>query len=322
MDRMPTPTSQELPPNSIKLTPAKSFERLRRGEYQAKDLTGLSDLSKADLSEVKSRWGGLSESTRIAALTAMAKAANAQFDLDFQRMLLLALDDESATVRQHAISGLWEADSRSFIVRLLDIASTDPSQDVRAAATRELGRFAELAAADDLDDELASRLEQVLVENAFNVAIPNLIRRAALEGIAYHGNLSKISDLIEEFFASDDLPDQASALIAMGRTLDERWFERMIRAFESSDAEIRAAAAEATGLLGDPDAVTGLASLARDNDDEVRRAAIIALGQIGGTGATRALRQLKTIARESDQIAIDEALDGAQLESDPADFLG
>jgi hypothetical protein len=65
----------------------------------------------------------------------------------------------------------------------------------------------------------------------------------------------------------------------------------LIQALGDSDWEVRCAAAEALGAIGDPQAVPALIKALGDSDRDVRRAAAEALGKLGDPQAVPALIQ-------------------------------
>ena len=81
--------------------------------------------------------------------------------------------------------------------------------------------------------------------------------------------------------------------------------------------EIRFEAARSLGMVGNEDDVTDLGELVEDDDSDVRRASILALGEIGGPGAVRILRALANREDESVADLVRDALDNAQIGSDP-----
>lgn len=66
----------------------------------------------------------------------------------------------------------------------------------------------------------------------------------------------------------------------------------LVEAVSSGDPSVRAPAAEALGLIGDPAAVGALAVLLGDQDPEVRFAALLALGQIDDDQAALAVQSM------------------------------
>lgn len=246
----------------------------------------------------------------------MAELAETNVQYVLGRALRIALADPSPIVRQLAVAALWEDEGLDLIPIFLGFVEEDPAQDVRSEAAQGLGRFAELAAEDELEPETAERLRRTLVTVAADAHEPYLVRRRALESVAVFGDRAEVVDLIRNAYDADDAGLRAGALYAMGRSLDSGWLEAVVHEFGSPDSEMRYEAARASGELADDRAVPALARLANDEDIEVRQSAIGALGKIGGTSAVNALRRLATRAAASDREAIDDALEEALVSVD------
>jgi HEAT repeat protein len=234
--------------------------------------------------------------------------AEESVELTFGRALRIAIDDSSPAVRQLAIPTLWEDMSSDLRERLLEMIVTDDSQDVRAAAAQGLAKFANAFQADDADAVIRNQIWSRLYETAEDDAQPYIVRRRALESVAVFGSRPEVIQLITEAYGADDPGYHASALYAMGKTLDDRWVDILMNELESEDAEMRYEAARALGEIGDIRALPGLAEAAIDEDAEVRQEAIMALGLIGGQGPERILRRLAESANAADLQAIAEAL--------------
>jgi HEAT repeat protein len=302
-----TRTSLDTPPKD-EPTLADALMTIGQGTFHLRELRGLSDISRAEFATLVQSWPALSEEARIRTVQLMDELAEETVELNFARALRIALDDTSPAVRQLAIDALWEDDSVEICQRLLSILNLDESQDVRAAAAKGLGRFADVAIVGNLSSDLADELWKALLTAAENVSEPYLVRRRALESIAAFGSRPEVIDLIRKAYDADDAGFHTAALYAMGRTVDPRWLDILIEELESDDAEMRYEAARATGELGDVRAIPGLAIAAIDEDNEVRQEAIISLGRIGGKAAERELRRLAEDANEADQEAIAEAI--------------
>jgi hypothetical protein len=65
--------------------------------------------------------------------------------------------------------------------------------------------------------------------------------------------------------------------------------EEVLSQLGDADARVRAAAAEALGLIGDPQAMEGLLAHLEDPDAQVREAATVALGEMGDQRAVAGL---------------------------------
>ena len=295
----------------------ETIRALRQGPVRATDVARLSDLGREDGRLLAREWPTLPEATRVAIVRAMDELAEERVELTFGRALRVALDDEAAAVRQLAVAALWEDEREDLLERMLDLVERDPSQDVRAAAARGLGRFAERAAAGDLDEAVARRLRSTLAALAEDETVPYGVRRGALEAVGVFGREERVGELIRDAYEGDDEGLRASALYAMGRSLDTGWFGTLIDELQSPEAELRYEAARACGTLGDDRAVPELGQAARDGDVEVRQAAIAALGQVGGRGAVRVLRALAEEADEVDAETIEAAIEEALTVAEP-----
>lgn len=293
------------------------LQSLRQGVTRPVELVGLSDLDMADAKAVEAAWPGLPAETRLSALREIADMAEDRLDEHFGRFLRIALEDADGRVRQLAIAGLWEDEGSDLPARLAEIMETDESQDVRAQAALGLARFAELAELGQLDDDIAEDVRRRLFAVARNEDESWHVRRRAIEAASPFASDPRLAELIERLFEEEELGLRATAIYAMGRSMDGRWLATAINEFVSDDAEIRYEAARAAGLLAETDALPGLSELAQDDDLEVRLAAITSIGQIGGAAAVRILRRLAEDAPDTDDEAIDDALIEAAIATDP-----
>lgn len=321
---MPTPTFPEPLLNdeeAVVETPpppfAETVANIRAGPVRAVDVARLSDLSREDARLLARIWPALPEQSRVAIVREMDSLAEERVDLIFGRALRIALADDSAVVRQVAVAALWEDDRADLLEMLLEMVTDDPSQDVRAEAARTIGPFAERAVAGDLDEDLAERLRLTLIELAADDTTPYGVRRQALESVGVFGREDDVRACILDAYESDDQGLQASALYAMGRSLDSRWLGTVMDELRSPEAELRYDAARAAGFLGDDRVVPDLSQLSLDADDEVRHAAIAALGEIGGRAAVRVLLELAEDASPADLELIEAAVEEAASATEP-----
>ena len=310
---MSTPTSQA-PSRNPGATLEEVLVRLGAGSPSTGEILALSDLDRAAAEAFRNAWLWFPLDRRVTLVRRMDELLEDRIDLNFGHVLRVALDDSSAVVRQLAVTALWEDDSNDLLDRLLNLLRNDPSPDVRAAAAEQLGRFAERAEADDLDADLGARVRTALHAVLAVGASPLIVRRRALEAVASFASDPAVGGLIEEAFDSDEPGLRASALYAMGRSLNGRWLDLLIDELESDDGELRYEAARACGAIGDDRVLPALAPLTDDPDAEVRHAAIAALGRIGGRAASHVLERLLAEASDVDteliEAAIDEAAEG------------
>jgi HEAT repeat protein len=313
--------SLEILPNGDRPVDERPFSdvlhELSSGPIRATNVARLSDLGRADIKEFSRAWMGLDDETRIALVRQMDELAEERIELNFSRALRSVLDDDSAIVRQLAVNALWEDSTTELLDRLLTMLDTDPLPDVRAAAATALGRFADLAATDELDGERAETLRARLLDAATDPGTAPVIQRRALEAVGAFGNDEEVREALEGAYASEDQSLQASALFAMGRSHDTYWLDLLLGELAGAEAELRFEAARACGQLGHEDAIPELVPLGADEDTEVRHAAITALGQIGGRHAVRVLQRMaETADDEADAALIAEALEEAEATGD------
>jgi HEAT repeat protein len=138
-----------------------------------------------------------------------------------------------------------------------------------------------------------------------------------LESLGYSSR-PEVVTLIESTFHRENPEWQASALLAMGRSADERWEDEITVSLVNEDDRIRKAAVEAAGEL--PLKVAGpllLKLLEEEEDDEIISAAIWSLSQIGGEDVRTYLENMLDQSEDDEQIAyLEEALDNLAFTED------
>jgi HEAT repeat protein len=293
---------------------------LLRGDYPRSLLVGLSDLSARQAGQFKSAWARVAPEVRVAVVSELNDLAEERVDYLFDRALLAMLDDPEAGVRQRAVSGLWEHEDPHFASTLIAILESDDSEDVRAEAARGLGRYAEMVELETLPPAIAERVTAALLDTLADPEESMHVRGRALESAAVLHDSDALAEAIEQFFDEEDTGFRATALFAMGRSLNSKYLPTILNETSSDDAEIRFEAARAAGRMGDTDALPVLGELARDEDAEVRQAAINAMGEIGGTAASRYLSRLAEDASDAEIELIEAALEEAAVVSDPLLF--
>jgi HEAT repeat protein len=280
-----------------------------------RDLKPLSGLGREDHAEFWPAWVAVMPRRRAEIARAMVELAEDDIELDFTAAQIWLLDDDDAEVRASAIDGLWENTSATLLHQLLRLMRSDPAPAVRAAATLSLSRFAYQAALDELDTRDIQALRDGLLAMILDMRQPLDVRRRALESAGYFSDADAIQRQIELAYASDEQLLRESALVAMGRSMLERWLPTIGRALENQSPALRYEAARAAGEMGE-DARTllpKLTPLLNDPDSEVALAAIWALGQIGGDTAKRMLQQLRKNADDTRSQAAADALDELSL---------
>ncbi|MCC7358218.1 MAG: HEAT repeat domain-containing protein [Anaerolineales bacterium] len=289
---------------------SRVLARLRDAEHPVSmsSLYQLSDLAGADLEALEGAWAELPVERRRNILADLNEIGEANFEVTFESIFRLALEDEDAEVRATAIRALWETEDATLIAPLLQFLAHDPDVQVRAAAGSGLGRFVYLGEVEELPTAQARRVEEALL-NVVGGADALEVRRRALEAVAY-ASRPEVAPLIEAAYASSEPRLRVSAVFAMGRTAEAKWGPRVLAELNSPEPEMRYEAVRAAGELELRDAGPNLARLVSDPDTQVREAAIWSLGQIGGELARKTLKQLRRrVTDEDERDFIDEAID-------------
>lgn len=289
--------------------------RLRDPNLRFGSLRFLSGLTRGESGAVREAWPTLSLERRRRLVRAMDDLAELSVELDFARVLRIAMRDTDAEVRAHAIEALWEYELTDFLVALLDIVRHDESSTVRTAAAKALAPFAVRAAVGDIAEPLATQVHDELLASAQDLREPIEVRRRAIESLSPF-NDPPIATLITELYDRGDAEDRVSALYAMGRTFNPRWLGTLLDEIEAEESEVRFEATRALGELGQAEAVPDIIGRLDDEDRLVRIAAVIALGQIGSRAATNALREHRA-DEDDDEWA--EAIDAALAEASYSD---
>ena len=316
MLQMDTPTSQ-----AQANAPAARFDiclsQLTAGTFAYGQLAAFSDLSREHLRQLNHSWLVIALPIRRRLIADAIELAEENVHYRFDRLYRFALSDPNEEIRQLAISGLWEDETRSLLLELIEISQEDTSQDVRAAAISFLGdAVARLRSAGD-DADLGDRINELVMHFCGDKTLSTLIRRRAIEAVGGLEQTAETRQVILDAYQHGDQTLEAGAIEAMGRSHESRWRPLVLPILRSADAELRFEAARALGRIGTGDDVPDLSELTLDDDPDVRGAAIHALGDLGGPGAVRVLRNLAADAPESDREAIEDAIDSAMLANDP-----
>ncbi len=253
---------------------------------------------------------------------ALIEIAEENAEFDYRDVFSACLRDDDPEVRETSVEGLWDDDRPRTMRQLLLMLERDADEGVRAACAVGLGHFALRASLDELRASDAAQLRKAIVGAANNLDLPVEIRRRALESAGYfHG--ADIDEAIGRSYASGNEPLKASALVAIGHSLDTRWLPILQSELASEVPSHRYEAARATGEYGGHAAslLPSLFDLAEGNDTEVYTAAIWSIGQIGGEAARRTLRRLANDENPTRQEAAAEALSELEFAADPSKLV-
>ncbi len=312
---MSSTTDQEPTPNQ----PADVKQILSKaaaGHLESGRIADLSDPTRQQLRAFVSIWPTLPTETRRYLVREMARQAQENLALDFRRLLHQALEDDDSEVRALAIQSLWEEHSSSFLRALCELGRHEQDAAVQEAIAISLGRFAFMAEVNELDQEEAERTRSALL-HLLEHGRTWMVKRRALESAGYMTEDPEINCEILDTYQSEFEQERAGALVAMGHSLDNRWYGTVMRELANEDPDIRCEAVRAAGQFGNPDAIDALGKMIDDEDDEIRHVAIHSIGQIGGDKAVEMLRYLEKQADEDLKSEIDSALEEAKFLAEP-----
>ena len=282
-------------------------------------LIELSSLSSAEMQQFKETWAAVSSKRRLMIIQRLVEMAESNPELHFAAVFKACLKDGDDEVREHAISGLWEEEHRTIVPCLVEMLTSDPSNQVRAKAASALGKFASLAQDGKLLHKDCELVKSSLMQALENEEENTEVRRCALEAVAPF-DTSQIREYINWAYGNDDNQWKCSSLYAMGRTGKSEWSQYVIKEMSSPESIIRYGAANACGELGEEEIVPNLISLLQDEDVQVQLAVVNALGNIGGPLAKRALSRCVKIGDPTLEEASREALEIVEAMEDPLAF--
>ena len=288
-------------------------------EFPHRYLTQFSDIGPLELQTLLDVWPRVElkrKSTLLEGLEALVDNDTlVNFD-DFARPLLA---DPEAEVRVRALHLLGEYDDEKFIPKYLMMLKSDTDANVRAQVANNLGFFVAQGELEEISEETYSEVLAGLFESARGEDVAR-VHRQALESLGF-ASKPEVVVLIEAALKHKDADWQASALIAMGLSADERWEDQILRALLDENDTIRLAAAKAAGNLPLKSARTVLLRMLAEgeDDDEIIGAVIWSLSQIGGEDVRTFLEALldQVDEEDEDQIALlEEALDNLAFTED------
>lgn len=296
--------------------------------FKARYLYRLSDLEQIELDLLAQAWPQVPDWRRRALLEDIQALGERDTLLSYEALALFALLDSNPKVRLPALLVLHEYENPRFIENFLELLMKDDDVQVRAAAASALSRFVYLGELDELPERLYRKVEESLLHVHALETEEELVRRMALEAIGYSSR-ADVDALIEAAYASDDRSWIVSAMVAMGRSANERWAGQILESLGSRYPALRAEAARAAGEVEVREALPQLIEMLDDPDDMVVMAAIWALSQLGGTGVRKRLERMYRLAEDEetaefiemalDNLAFNEGADAFELLDLPDD---
>jgi HEAT repeat protein len=279
-------------------------------------LQEFSDIGALELKTLLDVWPRVKPSRKLTLLEELAALAEADTLVSFDDFARALLTDEDAQVRTRAIRLLDECEDLKIVPSYLDMLRNDSDVGVRIEAANALNLFVDLGELEEIPESIYHQVEDALLASTTSEDDAR-VRRAALESLGYSSR-PEVATLIESAFHREDPAWQTSALVAMGRSADERWDDQVTRSLINENDRIREAAVRAAGLLSLQSARPVLLKmLGEEEDAEILSAAIWSLSQIGGEDVRTYLENLLDQLEDDDQIAfLEEALDNLAFTED------
>lgn len=285
-------------------------------EFPRRYLREFSDLGNTELKSILDVWPRVELSRKMSLLEDLNALADTDTLVSFDDFARALLTDPDAQIRTRAIRLLDESETLDLVPSYLDMLKNDPDIGVRTEAARALNLFVDLGELEEIPENVHRQLEDALLMSVTGEDDVR-VRRAALESLGYSSR-PEVATLIESSFNREDPNWQVSALVAMGRSADDRWTDEVTRSLVSENDNIRKAAVQAAGELSLKSTRTLLLKmLGEEEDDTVLSAVIWSLSQIGGEDVRTYLENLLDKIEDEDQVAyLEEALDNLAFTED------
>jgi HEAT repeat protein len=287
--------------------------------FPKKYLSLFSDIDPASLKLLLDAWPRISLTHKRTLLEELDALLHEDTLVSFDNFARALVADPDAPVRAGAIRLLAECEDVKLIPVYEKMLASDPVPEVRAAAANALNLFVDLGELEEIPEKAYRRAEDALLAASRDDNAD--VRRRALESLGYSSR-PEVPPLIEAAFAREDPEWQVSALIAMGRSSEERWSEQVIRMMLSEDSEVRLEAVKTAGTLMLPAARLPLLRMLDEEDDSTILPAVIwSLSQVGGEDVRVYLQNLLDQTEDDDEISyIEEALDNLSFTEDLEQF--
>lgn len=290
--------------------------------FPAKYVERFSDLTPAEIKVLAAAWPSVDLKRRRKLLKDLEEEISENMLVNFDDFARYALADEDAEVRIGAIQLLRECDTPRLITDFIRLAKDDDEESVRSAAAFALGHFIYLGELEEIETRYLNRVEDLLLHLITEDRSQD-VRKRALEAISYSSR-EDAQALIANAYMASDVSWKVSALMAMGRSADNRWEAQVLEHLRDVNSDLQFEAVRASGELELKSARGTLIELLERDDDldiDVREAAIWAISQIGGDLVRETLvRLMERAETEQDETYLSEALENLDLTEGLANF--
>ena len=290
------------------IAPSKDFPR--------RYLQHFSDIAPLELKTLMDVWPRVKPDRKLSLLEGLRSLAEKDTLVNFDDFARSILDDPEASVRVQAIRLLHECDDVKLIPVFIEMLKSDKDVNVRAEAAIALNLFVDLGELDEITEEAYGDIQAALLESVRG-SKEMRVRRNALESLGYSSN-PEVIELIESAFEQESVDWKVTALVAMGRSADDRWEDRVLRSILEDNDRVRKAAVQSAGLLSLKSArVPLLRMLDNEDNGEIMSAAIWSLSQIGGEDVQIYIENLIDSTEDDELIEfLEEALDNLSFTED------
>lgn len=288
-----------------------------RKDFPRRYLQLFSDIGALELKTLLDVWPQVSLSRKLTLLEELDTLAEADTLVSFDDVARALLADPDPEIRTRAIRLLDECEDTKLVPSYLDMLKNDPDVNVRMEAANALNLFVDLGELEEIPEDIYHQVEDALLASA--ASEDNVrVRRVALESLGYSSR-PEVTTLIDSAFHREDSAWQASSLVAMGRSADNRWDDEVTHSLVHVNDRIRKAAVQAAGELSLKSARPILLEMLGEEEDETVLSAVIwSLSQIGGEDVRTYLENLlDALEADDEQVAfLEEALDNLAFTED------
>ncbi len=287
-----------------------------RQMISAASLYEFSDLDPASLQALLEAWPRIAPDRKRLLLERLQDLSDEDTLVSFAELARALLNDADAQIRTRAMHLLDEYDDVKLVPAFLDILAHDEDVAARAQAAASLGKYVELGELEEISPAVLHQVEEALLEKV-NSDDQIVVRCHALEALGYSSR-PEVARLIESAFRLQNPDWQTSALLAMGRSADERWQEAVLQALGDDRPSIQLAAVQAAGELRLGAARSLLFDILEEvEDSEILAATLWSLSQIGGEEVLVLLESLLDEAQDQELIEfLEDALDNLAFTED------
>jgi HEAT repeat protein len=284
-------------------------------DFPRRYLQQFSDIGPLELKTLSDVWPHVKLDRKLSLLEGLLSLADKDTLVNFDDFARAILKDPEAAVRVQAIRLLGECDDVKLVPTYIEFLKNDPDVNVRAEAANVLSLFVDLGELEEIPEEVYGEVHAALLEAAKG-AEETRLRRRALESLGWSSH-PEVVELIESAF-DGNIDWKHTALVAMGRSADDRWEDRILRSILEDNDKLRKAAVQSAGLLALKSARLPLLRMLESEDNgEVMTAAIWSLSQIGGEDVQTYLENLLDQTEDEDLMDfLEEALDNLAFTED------